>query len=78
MAVAINLPTLRPAPLPGVFVEAAELAGAPILAATIRPDIVGSIRRRFFQSERETLAWAAGHADQLEVGLFDLTGGSPE
>lgn len=65
----LQIPTLRAGDWPGAFVEQAELAGAPIWAVTVRTD---RVRRRFFALEIDALAWAAGQADSLGVGLFNL------
>lgn len=66
----IEIPSVRAPTWPGAFVERAELAGSPIYAVTVRTDLV---RRRFFALERNAMAWAAGQADELGVGLFNLS-----
>lgn len=66
----LAIPTLRAGEWPGVFVERAELAGETISAVTVRTD---RVRRRLFALEIDALAWAAGQADSLGVGLFNLS-----
>lgn len=66
----VETPNLRAGDWKGAFVEQAELAGAPIWTVSVRSD---RVRRRFFALQIDALAWAAGQADSLGIGLFNLS-----
>lgn len=66
----VDLPPIRGGTWCGAYVEAGELAGHHMWAATIRPR-GRSASRRWFVDRPSAYAFAASEADRLDLPLFD-------
>jgi len=68
----VHLPAPRDGAWLGVMIEPHAVAGAAMIAVTIRPRAGQPIERKWFTYDAAALAWALDQADSRHLPLFDL------
>lgn len=78
MMAALELPAPRGGNWIGVMIERHDVAGADMVAVTIRGRAGQKHERRWFTDGSIALAWGLSQADSRHLPLFDLRDAEPE